>query len=94
MSENQNSGAILGSFLLGAAIGAGLAVLFAPASGSETRRHLGEKAHGLGDDAQDRLGSLRDAVRDGAQGVKAAVKEAGDAYRRESTSAYTTSDAP
>ena len=94
MSETRNTSAILGSFLLGAAIGAGLAVLFAPAPGSETRRQLGEKARGLGEGAQDKLGSLRDVVKDGMQGAKAAVKEAGDAYRRETTAAYATSDAP
>ena len=35
---------VLGSFLLGSVIGAGLGVLFAPRSGAETREYLSEKA--------------------------------------------------
>ena len=39
--EKKNSG--LGKFVLGAAIGAGLGILFAPKSGKETRKELKEK---------------------------------------------------
>ena len=39
--DNKKKG--LGGFLIGAAIGAGLGILFAPKKGSETRRELKEK---------------------------------------------------
>ena len=41
MSKNNKSG--LGKFLAGAAIGAGLGILFAPKKGSETRELLKKK---------------------------------------------------
>jgi gas vesicle protein len=44
---NQNNiggGAIMAAFFMGALAGAAVALLFAPASGEETREYLGEKA--------------------------------------------------
>ena len=45
MSKDKKSG--LGKFVLGAAIGAGLGILFAPKKGSETRKELKIKANEL-----------------------------------------------
>ena len=42
MSDNHTDA--LTAFLLGAAVGAGVALLLAPQSGEETRRRLGETA--------------------------------------------------
>ena len=47
MSENQGNG-ILAGFVVGAVVGAGLALLLAPASGSDTRQRLRDKAVELG----------------------------------------------
>lgn len=44
MSENNNASSGLLFFLAGMAIGAILAVLFAPKSGDETREYIAEKA--------------------------------------------------
>ena len=44
MSNNGNSGSVLVAFVVGAIAGAAVALLYAPASGEETRRKLGEKA--------------------------------------------------
>ena len=43
MANNQ-SGAILVAFIAGAVAGAAVALLFAPASGDETREYLGQRA--------------------------------------------------
>jgi hypothetical protein len=40
------------SFLVGLGVGVGLGVLFAPGRGEDTRRELGERLHGIADDAQ------------------------------------------
>jgi gas vesicle protein len=42
--EGAGSGSILLAFILGAVSGAAVALLYAPASGRETREYLGEKA--------------------------------------------------
>jgi gas vesicle protein len=48
-----NGGMSLAGFLLGAAVGAGLALLLAPAPGGETRKKLGETARRIGDRASE-----------------------------------------
>ena len=43
-SNGSSAGSVFMAFVLGAAAGAAVALLFAPASGEETRRKLGDKA--------------------------------------------------
>lgn len=43
-NESNSAGSILMAFALGAAAGAAIALLYAPASGQETRRKLATKA--------------------------------------------------
>lgn len=43
-NQGSSAGSVFVAFLLGAATGAAVALLFAPASGEETRRRLGERA--------------------------------------------------
>ncbi|MDT8369260.1 MAG: YtxH domain-containing protein [Longimicrobiales bacterium] len=51
----RDSGGGLGAFVLGALVGAGVALLLAPQSGEETQAQLRERAGKLKDDAEDRL---------------------------------------
>jgi gas vesicle protein len=45
MSDNQNStGSVLLAFAVGALAGAAIALLYAPATGEETRRRLAQRA--------------------------------------------------
>ena len=46
MAQNQGNGAagVMLAFLVGASVGAALALLFAPATGEETREYLGKRA--------------------------------------------------
>jgi gas vesicle protein len=53
MSDNSSSGtSVLLAFVVGAVAGAAIALLYAPASGEETRRKLAEKARQGRDKAQ------------------------------------------
>lgn len=61
MSDKDNPlGTVLAAFAIGAMAGAALALLFAPASGADTRRKLAEKAR----EGRDRVGDLVDRGRD------------------------------
>jgi gas vesicle protein len=44
MASNDNGGALLLAFIAGAVTGAAVALMFAPASGDDTREYLGERA--------------------------------------------------
>ena len=49
--------------ILGALVGAGLALLLAPQSGADTRRSLARRARRLADDARDRYEEARHQIR-------------------------------
>ena len=82
-NDNSRTSAMMTGFLLGSIVGAGIALLFAPATGQETRRVLRERARRLGSDAQD----VVNRTREGFEGVKKDAKSAFDAGRE----AYTRS---
>ena len=50
------------AFLLGAAVGAGVALLYAPMSGSETRAHITDKANQAKDTAEEWKDRASDTV--------------------------------
>jgi gas vesicle protein len=51
----EREGGGIGSFILGAMVGAGLALLFAPQSGEETQRDIKDRALRLRDAAEERI---------------------------------------
>ena len=65
------------SFIIGAAVGAGIALLLAPDAGSETRRRVGKTMKRFGNQMNDRLGDVKENVR-------SAVDSGRDAFRRTS----------
>jgi gas vesicle protein len=44
MANNDNGASIVVAFIAGAAVGAAVALLFAPATGEDTREYLGQRA--------------------------------------------------
>jgi len=65
----------IGSLLLGIAIGAGAALLFAPQSGEETRRGIARSARRAQEKAQDFVEDVSGTVADKFQEVRASVEE-------------------
>lgn len=58
----REGGSSLWWFLAGGALGAGLALLFAPQSGEKTRKVLGERLSKLRDSAKGALDDVREAL--------------------------------
>jgi gas vesicle protein/uncharacterized protein YoxC len=79
----RGSGAGVMGFLMGAAIGAGVALLFAPATGVETRRRLGEATKGLRNRVGDQVGDVRGRIGELKQDVGNAVDAGRQAFTRD-----------
>jgi hypothetical protein len=58
----RRAGTFLAGMALGALVGAGLALLFAPQSGEDTRYQVSRRARRFARDARDRYDDLRDKV--------------------------------
>jgi gas vesicle protein len=65
---NQQSGAILVAFVAGALAGAAVALLFAPASGDDTREYIGQRAREGRSRARNAFEKARDQYQRGAEG--------------------------
>ena len=64
MAEREHSGALLASFILGALVGAGIALLTAPRSGKETREELGRWAGEATQKAREKVKELYSSARE------------------------------
>lgn len=75
MSDERgiSAGTVLVSFVAGAAIGAGLALLYAPKSGREMREDIAD----LTEDAVDRI---KEYAKDAQDKIKAAVEDGKEAF--------------
>lgn len=76
----KNSGGMM-PFLLGAAVGAGLALLFAPKSGAETRRGIAQSAKRMQRAAEDAVDDVKDRVADTFESARQTVEDRIDATR-------------
>ena len=86
--NDQNASAASGllvGIIIGAAAGAALALLLAPAPGEETRRRIGDAARKLSGEGKRKFDDLRDAAQDRVSEVKDAVRAGRDAYREART---------
>ncbi len=69
-----NTTSFITGIVVGAAVGAGMALLLAPSSGEETRRAIRKKVKGISRDAADGWVSTRQDVRRLLKEKKAALK--------------------
>ncbi len=79
---SSDNGSKLVWFLTGAAIGAAVALLYAPASGEETRKYLGKKAEKGRDALADAGKDLIDRSRDYYEKGRKLAEEAGEVFDR------------
>ena len=84
----REGGSGVGPFILGALVGAGLALLFAPKSGAETQEELKEGARRLKATAEEKVRAAQrqlearlDAAREGVQSKVGELRDAMDAGR-------------
>ena len=83
MSKDDGSAAtVLLAFLVGAVSGAALALLFAPATGDETRKFLKDKAREGRDRAADAMEKGREVVKEGREVLSDALERGREAYER------------
>ena len=75
MANNDGAGAgsILLAFLVGAVAGAAVALLYAPATGRETREYLGERAREGRDRATQAAEKGRQAITQGRETLNSAI---------------------
>lgn len=80
--DGGGAGSILLAFLLGAVSGAAVALLYAPAAGSETREYLGDKAREGRDRAADAAAKGREIVTQGRETLTTAIEKGKEAYQQ------------
>ena len=80
--DDSGAGNVLLAFLLGAVSGAAIALLYAPASGRQTREFLGEKAREGRDRAAEMAEKGREMVNQGRETLSTALERGREAYQQ------------
>jgi gas vesicle protein len=83
MASEQNNGAgtALVAFVLGALTGAAVALLYAPATGRETRDFIGEKARESREKATEAARQTRELINRQRENLASAIERGREAYR-------------
>jgi gas vesicle protein len=79
-NNNSSAGSVLMAFVLGAAAGAAIALLYAPATGEETRRKLKDKAREGRDKAEALARDGREFISRQRENLTAAVERGREAF--------------
>ena len=80
--EGAGAGSILMAFILGAVSGAAVALLYAPATGRETREYLNDKAAEAKARAAEAAAKGRDALNQGRETLTTAIERGREAYQQ------------
>ena len=78
----DNSGTFMVAFVIGALTGAAVALLFAPASGEETREYLGQKAREGKAKAREAMDQGREYYRNNRDSLVTAVERGREAFQQ------------
>jgi gas vesicle protein len=84
-NDGLGAGGLLVAFIAGAVIGAAVALLFAPASGEETREYLGERAREGRDRATEAFRKGREAVNIQGERLSTAFERAREQYQHKTS---------
>ena len=82
-NDDTRSFAPIIGFAIGAVVGAGVALLLAPASGERTRRRIGNVALQWSRDARNTFADARDAATGLGEDVKSAIDAGREAFRHD-----------
>ena len=74
------TGTVMVAFVVGALTGAAVALLFAPASGEETREYLGQKAREGRAKAREALNEGRELYEQQREGISGAIERGREAF--------------
>ena len=86
MADNDTClGTILIAFATGALIGAGIALLYAPQSGDQTRKLIAEKAEELKNQALEKFESGKEVLREKKEQLASAYEAGKEGYREAKT---------
>ena len=80
--NGARAGSVMLAFLVGAVAGAAVALLYAPATGRETREFLGEKAREGRDRATEAAAKGREVVKSGRETVATVLERGREAYQQ------------
>ena len=80
--EGAGAGSVLVAFLVGAVAGAAVALLYAPATGRETREFLGEKAREGRERATDVAEKGRQVINQSKETLAQAIERGKEAYQQ------------
>jgi len=80
--EGAGAGSILLAFILGAVSGAALALLYAPATGRETREYLGDRAADARARAAEAAAKGREVINQGRETITTAIERGREAYQQ------------
>jgi gas vesicle protein len=82
MAHDNNGGTVMLAFLVGAMTGAAAALLFAPATGEETREYLGQKAREGRARAQDAVQQGREIYQSQREQLTGAIERGREAFQQ------------
>src|ERR671917_930646 len=80
-NNDTGAGTVMAAFVVGALAGAAVALLFAPASGEETREYLGQRARESRAKAREALNEGREFYNQQRDGLSSAIDRGREAFQ-------------